>query len=363
MSRADEIEERPDVDGDRPPRLTQKIIGHDSGFADFTQSRARGRLHHSWLLSGIKGIGKASFAYQAARHLLLNTPTGTPVHQPLPDTDPALRLIVGGVHPGLFVLARGYNRDTDKFRTDIPVDDVRRMKSFFQLSSADGNWRVCIIDSLDEMNKYSLNSLLKILEEPPEKSIFFLISHRVGGLLDTIKSRSRQLDFKPLARPQLEQIIAHHLPETAPGAAATAAFLADGSADMALTLAELGGFDLYRDLISLLDCLPRPDVESLHGFSDRFGPRGDAKSFPVFCFLLSSWLHRALRSHIDGQEIVPVFAGEDEVAARFVARVGTGALLGLWEKINDDARRAEALNLDRKQIVLDWFSDMGDMLA
>lgn len=363
MSRADEIEERPDIDGDRPPRLTREIIGHDAGFADFTQSRARGRLHHSWLLSGIKGIGKASFAYQAARHLLLNTPADTPVHQPLPDTDPAMRLIDGGVHPDLFVLARGYNRDTDKFRTDIPVDDVRRMKSFFQLSSADGNWRVCIIDSLDEMNKYSLNSLLKILEEPPEKSIFFLISHRVGGLLDTIKSRSRQLDFKPLARPQLEQIIAHHLPETAPEAAAAAAFLADGSADMALTLAELGGFDLYRDLISLLDGLPRPDVESLHGFSDRFGPRGDAKSFPVFCFLLSSWLHRALRSHIDGQEIVPVFAGEDEVAARFVARVGTGALLGLWEKINDDARQAEVFNLDRKQIVLDWFSDMGDMLA
>ena len=363
MSRADEIEERPDIDGDRPARLTRVIIGHDAGFADFTQSRARGRLHHSWLLSGIKGIGKASFAYQAARHLLLNTTADTPVRQPLPDTDPAMRLIDGGVHPDLFVLARGYNRDTDKFRTDIPVDDVRRMKSFFQLSSADGNWRVCIIDSLDEMNKYSLNSLLKILEEPPEKSIFFLISHRVGGLLDTIKSRSRQLDFKPLARPQLEQIIAHHLPETAPEAAAAAGFLADGSAHMALALAELGGFDLYRDLISLLDGLPRPDVESLHGFSDRFGPRGDAKSFPVLCFLLSSWLHRALRSHIDGQEIVPVFAGEDEVAARFVARVGTGAFLGLWEKINDDARQAEVLNLDRKQIVLDWFSDMGDMLA
>ena len=363
MSRADEIEDYPDIDGDRPPRLTRKIIRHDAGFADFTQSRARGRLHHSWLLSGIKGIGKASFAYQAARHLLLNTPADTPVHQPLPDTDPAMRLIDCGVHPDLFVLARGYNRDTGKFRTDIPVDDVRRMKSFFQLSSADGNWRVCIIDSLDEMNKYSLNSLLKILEEPPEKSIFFLISHRVGGLLDTIKSRSRQLDFKPLARPQLEHIIAHHLPEIAPEAAAAAAFLADGSAHMALTLAELGGFDLYRDLISLLDGLPLPHVDSLHGFSDRFGPRGDAKSFPVFCFLLSSWLHRALRSHIYGQDIVPVFAGEDEVAARFVARVGTVSILGLWEKINNDARQAEALNLDRKQIVLDWFSDMGDMLA
>ena len=184
----------------------------------------------------------------------------------------------------------------------------------------------------------------------------------MGGLLDTIKSRSRQLDFKPLASAQLEQIIAHHLPETAPEASAAAAFLADGSAHMALTLAELGGFDLYRDLISLLDGLPRPDIEGLHGFSDRFGPRGDAKSFPVFCFLLSNWLHRALRSQIDGQNIVPVFAGEDEVAARFVSRA---APTHCWAvgKINDGARQAEALNLDRKQIVLDWFSDMGDMLA
>ena len=363
MSRAEEIEELPDIDGDRPPRLTREILGHDAEFADFTQSRAQGRLHHSWLLSGIKGIGKASFAYQASRHLLLNTPSNAPVQQPLSEIEPAMRLIDNGAHPDLFALARVYNRDTDKFRTDISVDDVRRMKSFFQLGSADGNWRVCIIDSLDEMNKYSLNSLLKILEEPPEKSIFFLISHRVGGLLDTIKSRSRQLDFKPLASAQLEQIIAHHLPETAPEASAAAAFLADGSAHMALTLAELGGFDLYHDLISLLDGLPRPDIERLHGFSDRFGPRGDAKSFPVFCFLLSNWLHRALRSQIDGQNIVPVFAGEDEVAARFVSRAGTDALLGLWREINDGARQAEALNLDRKQIVLDWFSDMGDMLA
>ena len=151
--------------------------------------------------------------------------------------------------------------------------------------------------------------------------------------------------------------------ETAPEAAEAAAFLADGSAHMALTLAETGGFDLYRDLICLLDSLPRPDVESLHGFSDRFGPRGDAEKFPVFSFLLSSWLHRMLRGHIDGQNIVPVFSGEDEVAARFLAGASTDALLGLWEKINDDTRQAEALNLDRKQIVLDWFSNMGDMLG
>ena len=363
MSRVEEIEELPDLDGDRPPRLTREILGHDARFADFTQSRVQERLHHSWLLGGIKGIGKASFAYQAARHLLVDTPRNTPVQQPLPETEPTMRLIDGRAHPDLFVLARGYNRDTDKFRTDISVDDVRRMKSFFQLSSADGNWRVCIIDSLDEMNKYSLNSLLKILEEPPEKSIFFLISHRVGGLLDTIKSRSRLLDFKPLATSQLEQIIAHHFPKTEPEASAAAAFLADGSANMALNLAELGGLDLYRDLISLLESLPWPDIEALHGFSDRFGPRGDAKSFPVLYFLLSNWLHRALRSQIVGHNIMPVFAGEDEVAARFISRAGTDASLRLWGKINDGARQAEALNLDRKQIVLDWFGDMGDMLA
>ena len=149
----------------------------------------------------------------------------------------------------------------------------------------------------------------------------------MGGLLDTIKSRSRQLDFKPLVNAQLEQIIAHHLPETAPEASAAAAFLADGSAHMALTLAELGGL-IYIAILYPSGGLPRPDIEGLHGFSDRFGPRGDVKSFPVFCFLLSNWLHRALRSQIDGRNIVPVFAGEDEWPRRFVSHVACDALLG-----------------------------------
>ena len=84
MSRAEEIEELPDIDGDRPPRLTREILGHDAGFADFTQSRAQGRLHHSWLLSGIKGIGKASFrvsggATFAVEHAFEHTRATAPV--------------------------------------------------------------------------------------------------------------------------------------------------------------------------------------------------------------------------------------------------------------------------------------------
>ena len=58
MSRADEIEDLPDIDGDRPPRLTREIIGHDTAFDAFTQARSQGRLHHSWLLSGIRASAR-----------------------------------------------------------------------------------------------------------------------------------------------------------------------------------------------------------------------------------------------------------------------------------------------------------------
>ena len=206
MSRADEIEDLPDIDGDRPPRLTREIIGHDTAFDAFTQARSQGRLHHSWLLSGIKGIGKASFAYQLSRHLLHDTPVDTPVQNVIEGDSPAVQLIESGTHPDLFVLSRSYNRDTDKFRTDIPIDDVRRMKSFFQLTSVGRNWRICIIDSLDEMNRYSLNSLLKILEEPPEKSIFLLVSHRVW----------RRAGYYPLAQSSARFQTADFVPSRAP---------------------------------------------------------------------------------------------------------------------------------------------------
>ena len=99
----------------------------------------------------------------------------------------------------MFLCRRTPNEKRDRLQTVITVDEVRKMKSFFALSSADGGRRVAIIDSIDEMNPNAANALLKLLEEPPARVTILMISHQPAKLLPTIRSRCRELRLGPLS--------------------------------------------------------------------------------------------------------------------------------------------------------------------
>ena len=363
MSNADTIDSTPDVDGAFPPRLTRALTGHARPQGDFLKALQGGRLPHAWLLSGPKGIGKAGFAHLVARALLA-APDPASVSALSPAVDgPEARLIEAEAHPDLHVLKRRFNEKTGKFRGDIPVDDTRAMKQAFSLSAARGGWRVAIIDSIDDMNKSGVNALLKLIEEPPEKCLFLIVCHYPGRLLDTIRSRCRVLPFNALSEAELQAIVAGRLDGVDPNEAAAAAFLAEGSAGRALALAEHGGFDLYRDMVGVLETLPRPDVERLHGLAGRFGARSEPERFRLFCFLLSGWLVRVTRSMATGQPFQPVFEGEAELVARLSAgQLPLEPALALWEKMQQQIRSVEALNLDRKQAVIDWVGSLADIV-
>ena len=354
----------PDIDGDDAPRLTRALTGHGQSQAEFLSALQGNRLPHAWLLSGPKGIGKASFAYLVARAVLGHAqPQQIKALSPAED-NPTARLIEDSVHPDLYVLKRSYNEKTGKFRNDISVEETVLMKRAFELSASRGGWRVAIIDSIDEMNKNSVNALLKLIEEPPEKCLFLIISHHPGRVLDTIRSRCRRLSFNALSEAELQHIIGDKLDAIDPNEAAAAAFLADGSVGQALALAEHGGFDLYRDMIGVLETLPQLDVERLHGLAGRFGARAAPETFPLFCHLLSAWLHRIARCAATGAPYQPVFEGEAALAARLIGgELPLEPLVTLWENTQADMRRVDALNLDKKQTVLDWFAALADALV
>lgn len=352
MSAADSIEETPDIDGEHPPRLTRALVGHEAQQTEFTASLNGNRMPHAWLLSGPKGVGKASFAYLAARAVL----SGRTKEGISPAIDGGeSHLIEEEAHPDLFVLKRRYNDKTSKFRGDIPVDDARAMKQSFSLSAGRGGWRVAVIDAIDDMNKNGVNALLKLIEEPPEKCLFLIVCHQPGRVLDTIRSRCRSLTFNALSEPELQQIVQHRMASIDPNEAAAASFLAHGSAGYALSLAALGGFDLYREMVGVLETVPRTDVEKLHQLAARFGARGEPAHFDLFCYLLSGWLHRLARSAATGEAFQPVFEGEAELVNRLIgAQIDLAALVSLWEKVGQDAHLVQALNLDKKQAVLEW---------
>src|ERR1700755_3451457 len=178
------------------PREVFELQGHEGPEAEFESARARGRLHHAWLLTGPEGVGKATFAYRAARRLLGAPPEpqrgvlGSDPHHPVS------RQVAARSHPDLMVLER--EGPDGKPRKVIPVEEARRLAEFFSKSPASAPHRVAIIDAMDDLNVNAANAILKTLEEPPPSGVLLMVSHSPGRLLPTIRSRCRRLAFHGL---------------------------------------------------------------------------------------------------------------------------------------------------------------------
>lgn len=345
------------------PRLTASLRGQEAAEATLLQAAESGRLPHAWLLSGPRGVGKATLAYRFARYLLADAPAeqglfgDSPAGLEVSSDDPVFRRVASSGHSDLMTLERRVD-DKGKLRSVIPVEDVRRLLGFARMTAGEGGWRVAIVDSIDETNRNAANALLKILEEPPPRCILMLVSHAPGSLLPTIRSRCCQLSLAPLDEAVVAELLKAHQPELESGEAAAIARLADGSIGRALALARHGGLDLYKDLIALVATLPRIDVKALHALADKWGQNRNPAAFQTGMELLIWWLGRLIRSGSTGSGLVEVVPGEAELARRLLAARPLAQWLGLWEKISRLFARTEAANLDRKQVVLTAFLDL-----
>lgn len=186
-----EVERLPEADrieGCPHPRETFSLLGHQTAERIFIKSILGERLHHAWLITGVKGVGKATLAYRMARYLLGASQLLNDGLDFSPD-DPISQRIASMGHGNVFVLRRPYDQKTKKLRSEIPVSEARALKDFLSQKPSESGWRIVIIDSMDEMNRNAENAILKSLEEPPEKTMFFLICSNPGRLLPTVRSR------------------------------------------------------------------------------------------------------------------------------------------------------------------------------
>lgn len=183
------------------PRETFSYVGHDEEESALFEAFRAGRMHHAWLITGAKGLGKATLAYRCARVALGAKRIGP---RPL-DVDPEdtmARRVAALSHPDLFVLRRGLG-ERGKPRREITVDDARDLGGFFALAPSEGGMRVAIIDAVDDLNRNAANAILKTLEEPPARSVLLLVCHAPGAILPTIRSRCRRLALRPLSDDQV----------------------------------------------------------------------------------------------------------------------------------------------------------------
>jgi DNA polymerase-3 subunit delta' len=350
--------------GGPQPRANPNLYGHAAAEQALLDAYNTGRLAHAWLLCGPRGIGKATLAYRFARFVLsqaggaagggLFDAAAPPSSLALDEESPVFRRVAAGGHADLLTIERSTD-DRGRLRSEIVVDDARAVAGFLHLTPAEGGWRIVVIDGVEEMNRSAANAVLKIVEEPPAQALILLVSHAPGRLLPTLRSRCRRLALAPLDEAIIQRILAEQRPHLASDDARALARLAEGSAGRALELADQGGLGLLRELLALLDSLPRLDVAALYKLADRMGGAEGEAAFRTVTELLLWWLARLIRAAGVGEAPREVLAGEGALYGRLAAPRSLDRWLEVWEKTRTLVARAESVNLERKQVVLNAF--------
>jgi len=308
----------------------REVFTHEGGEAvekAFLDAFERGRLHHAWLLVGPEGIGKATFAYRAARRLL--GATADPALGLLgsrPD-DPVCRQIAARADPDLLVLQR--DAEDGKVRKGISVDDARALPEFFAKTPACAPYRVAIIDAADDLNANAANAVLKSLEEPPERGVVLLISHAPGSLVPTLRSRCRRLRFVSPPEESAADWVADKAGVGEDEARRLVA-MAGGAPGRAWRLAIAGALDVDRLARELLEALPRADDVAMVALAEGFRGAAGSARFDLVMYCLARRVH--------GMASAGALAGEG---------ASLDSWAEAWEMLVGLPRAAEAVNLDR----------------
>lgn len=336
------------------PREMLSLLGQEAAEAAFLSAYQAGKLHHAFLLAGPEGIGKATFAYRAARFLLdeasreadaLFAPP-PPENLFVPADARMTALVARESHPDLAVLKRRFDSKGKRFRAEISVEETRDTLQLLTKTAAFGGWRVVIVDAADDLNIASANALLKTLEEPPEKAIFFLVSHQPGRLLPTIRSRCQLVEFEPLSAQVVATLLAK-FGRKVPDISALE-LEAEGSIRRALRRSEGGPAQIAAAITKAFAGLPNPPPKSIDAVGEAV--RTGSEGIQALADLMDEterFLHREMR-----------------------ARMQAGASLALlsefadtWARLTDEARRVDALNLDRRAFATRLFDEIGTLVS
>ncbi|MDV7141474.1 DNA polymerase III subunit delta' [Tropicimonas sp. TH_r6] len=362
MTDPDDIPQADRLEGAPHPRDAAALIGQAAAEKAFLDAYTSDRLHHAWLITGPRGVGKATLAWRLARFLLATPPAGDDGlfgAPPPPETldidpeHPVSRRMRALSEPGLFLLRRPWDEKAKRLKREITVDEARKLKGFFTMSATDGGHRAVIIDSADEMNPSAANAVLKLLEEPPARTTLFLISHQPSRLLPTIRSRCRTLRCRPLPPEEMTRALeaaGAEIPEQPDALTA----LADGSVGAAFTLLNGSGLGFYTALIRLFERAPDIDRELALAFAERAASRSGDATADQALEMIDLFLTRLARTGALGPPEPQAAPGEAALLSRLCPDIAAARHWAtLQQAIGERARHGLAVNLDPVALLLD----------
>lgn len=342
------------------PRTNSFLLGQTKAEELFLKAWKNNTMHHAWILSGPKGIGKATLAYRIARFLLWADESKKESYNSLniPEDSEVFKQTASGSHPDLMVVERDYI-ETDRKKiikaiqkgeapdeeelsamkksAFIRVDDVRKVNEFLAKTSFNDNWRIVIIDSADEMNKNAANALLKILEEPPAHTVLLLISHNAGMLLSTIRSRCAKLPLQMLDFNETASLLRRYRPQLKEAMISKVAEMCSQSIGQAILYADLDAVGMYDNLCKILYLKQKFALSDLLEFCTE--ATADADSFALL------------------QELILKFIRENMLQSQDVE-----ALYACWDETNRKFADCQNINMDKKQMLINLITKICKVL-
>lgn len=331
------------LDGAVHPAANTRLFGHEAAEEFLAGSYRSGKGHHAILVEGPEGIGKATLAFRFANHVLSHPrPEEAPERLADPDAAaPAFRQIVAGASHNMLQITRPFDVKTGKFRTAITVDEVRRAGKFFGQTSGGESWRIVVIDPADDMNRNAANAILKMLEEPPRRSMFLVLSHAPGRLLPTIRSRCMPLVLRPLSDADLGRALQNLGLAVAPAVETKLLAAAGGSVSQAIKLVNYGGLDILEAFDGILRSSGAEQRKAMHKIADAVSARGSDTLYDFFIDHAGEHVSAAAR----------MAANEGNIDRAF-------KLSSLHAAVTERVTVSSAYNLDRKQTVLGLLTDL-----
>ena len=330
------------------PCNNPELFGHEAVEELLRSDLANGKLPHGIILSGPRGIGKATLAYRFARELL---------SQGVRDKEAVARRIAAGSHVDLLVIEQLFDPKKEELANDISVEQARTIAESLAFTPGEGQWRIVIIDSADALNNNAANAILKILEEPPPQTLLMLISHNPGRLLPTIRSRCRTIHLKPLSREDFNRVIRHTAPEIYGDELALLGMLASHSPGVALEMRAQGAGDMYTQILELLTPLPQLDTLALHRFCDAIGTGKTHSNWRLLGQVMLCLLERVTKA-ASGVAIQAVNEEEGAALAKLAGLHPAHIWAQKWQQAADQFSLAQKLHLDYKQVALAFFHSL-----
>ena len=355
-----EIPEVDRQDGTNHPRHTKILYGHKTSQLDFLDAFNTNRLHHAWMISGPRGIGKATLGYKISKFILSQNQSSELINNELQNTldipldHPVSKRIDALGEPNLYLVRRIWDEKLKKFKQNITVDEIRKLKNFFNMSATDGGWRVAIIDSADEMNNSAANALLKILEEPPKKVLILLITHQPLRLMPTIRSRCRSLTCKSLSSEDLTKALEQlEIGDVYNNEQIN--ILANGSVGSSVELASNDGIEIYNSFIQLAGQIPQLNRQLVQSIADACTGKNASKKYELTLQLFILFTSRLAKFGASNRQVNNgILPSEAKAFYNLAPDIQSARKWANFTQIiSERTNHARSVNLDPSMVILD----------